>query len=400
MSLQLVRETWYASISVRGVNKKLRRVRINLHLKKSQRIKAREMHDLFEKFASTAMTERNGMTRLDVMDAIERIVCAIGLTGCMDDTVASYALTWLTELEGEVKDSTYVDYKTKALAIAKWGYAKKLTLNSTSPQDVKGFRDELLADGYAPGTVNSYISRLQSFFQHAVDKGLCLRNPVDPVKRCKADDTLKRIAFTDEEVELLLKHSKGEMHDAILLASTIGSAISDTAGMQWNNVNFEKGYIEYERRKTGTNCIYPFRNGLREMLERRWKAGVGVDKGMIFPIYASGVARIRNPSSNQGTTALSNAFLKLIKEAGIDQAFCESKAKEGRTLSRKSWHSLRRYAIDKAIDDHIPEDVRMKMFGHGDKLIHRKYATYDIARICNYIPDSEASILKKETCNA
>ena len=239
-------------------------------------------------------------------------------------------------------------------------------------QDVEKWRKRMLSEGRSPGTVNYMVKILGGAFEGAVRRGEIPLNParaVDPITGITAEGD-RRIPFTHEQVQDLIKAASDEWIGMILLAYHCGLRLTDAAGLTWASVDLSKGVLTYrpkklERRRRSTVSLI-LHSDLVRYLESR-PAGDDPDQA----VFASMKGR-----SSGSAGGLSNEFMSLIDKAGIRQLYGREKTGKGRRLSLLSFHSLRHSFVSKAhvaAKGTVSGEVLKGMSGHSTDAAHEIY---------------------------
>lgn len=130
-------------------------------------------------------------------------------------------------------------------------YLGNIYLEDIKPLHLQNLYDKLLIDGrkdkkggLSARTVLSIHRIIYSSLHQAVKWQLLIRNVADNVEPPKAKK-YKANYLTDEQTEQLLKVSKNtDIYIPIAIAIYTGARRGEILGLNWNNVNLEKGYIK------------------------------------------------------------------------------------------------------------------------------------------------------------
>jgi integrase/recombinase XerD len=120
--------------------------------------------------------------------------------GVVDRPTNALVAAWLaTHRSNNTRDA----YQRDVAAFARWCAAHNRDPLRTRSADLDRYRDETLAGGASPGTVNRRLSAIASFFRYATGTGVIAENPADAVERPPHDaDTFPTL--DDGEVTSLL----------------------------------------------------------------------------------------------------------------------------------------------------------------------------------------------------
>jgi integrase len=119
---------------------------------------------------------------------------------------------------------------------------------SLAPEDIIKWKDDLVAAGLTPKTINDgYLACMRTLFGYGVDNRLIAENPALKIKATgKSGKT--RIGYTNAEVSRLLEAAKLETSPARRwlpwLAAQTGSRISEVAQL-WGNFVKQEGDVWY-----------------------------------------------------------------------------------------------------------------------------------------------------------
>ena len=76
-----------------------------------------------------------------------------------------------------------------------------------------------------------------------------------------------------------------------------------------------------------------------------------------------------------GSRGLSNQFRELMNRAGLESGVARARdGKAGRTVSSRSFHSLRHSFVSAMMNAGIAPEVRQKLTGHSSLAIHQGYS--------------------------
>ena len=125
-------------------------------------------------------------------------------------TFTDWADTWYKDYESQVAASTYAGY-VYTLNILK-GYFKDTPLDKILPIHINGFFDSLVAKDYSHSMISKCRAMLIQIFDAAEANMLVGFNPARKAKAVKAgDEESKKDAFTEEEVEQIIKNHKDDL---------------------------------------------------------------------------------------------------------------------------------------------------------------------------------------------
>ena len=277
-------------------------------------------------------------------------------------SVEKFLHEWLTGKEVMNKPGTVERYtNTVRLFLSFLGDKAKAPLTAISASHIESFLHHRLAHGAAPKTAIVDIKTLSTAFNRADRKGIVLKNPVLAVELPKEQSSVRDV-FTHGQVGQLLKTvgDKSEWFTLILLGYCTGARLSDCVQMKWENVNFKKGVIAYQQKKTGKNLLVPIHQDLMHHLsfisEFFWE-------GYLCPELAK--------RGTGGKHGLSESFNRLVKRAGIDPLEIQGMGK--RKFRRLTFHSLRHSFNSALAEAGVSQEVRMKLTGHSSVAMNSRY---------------------------
>lgn len=121
---------------------------------------------------------------------------------------SKWAHTWYADFQGQVQDSTYANYKyTLKTLVAHFG---DRPLNTIKQIDVNRFLTHLQKTGCSSSKINKCKAMLVQIFSAAEENDLVMKNPALHAKVVRDPNQISnkntKDAFTDEEVDLLMKY--------------------------------------------------------------------------------------------------------------------------------------------------------------------------------------------------
>ncbi len=126
-----------------------------------------------------------------------------------DSNVRALVSDWHAALDlqvnaGELAETTATTYKRGMGQFLEWAEQRE----TLSDETIRQWKADLLAEGYKPGAVNTWLAGVRAFFAWAVGARRLLHNPAAAVKGAKRTGTSKahkRSALTDAEVLRVLE---------------------------------------------------------------------------------------------------------------------------------------------------------------------------------------------------
>lgn len=290
-------------------------------------------------------------------------------TQCMQG-VCGYLNDWLLTCKpGSFKN----DKSAVKEFLAFLGPAQNMPLDAVTPDHAKRFMEKQM-ERVSSGTTGNLIGCLKKAFNRAIDKRLIDYNPFRGVSP-KKDDTQQRRAFTEEEIERLVKILPGEWPDMIRVCLyTGGQRLGDIATLKWEQIDLEGGLIAMTTQKTKRRMNKPIIAPLMAVLSRRQAESVSK---YVFPLAAAKHAQAGGTSSK-----LSLEFTGLLKEHGfIEDDTKAPRQGDRRTLSALSFHCLRYSVVTILRNAGVPPDLTRELVGHASEQVERIYYTPDMMTI-------------------
>lgn len=126
------------------------------------------------------------------------------------------------------------------------------SIDSIKPSDAKEWAIRMSENGFAYSTINNYKRSLKASFYIAIQDDYVRKNPFDfQLNTVIDDETVPKIALTEEQVEKLLDFAKADEtyrknHDEILILLKTGLRISEFGGLTLSDLDFEKRLIHVD----------------------------------------------------------------------------------------------------------------------------------------------------------
>jgi integrase len=284
-------------------------------------------------------------------------------------TVTGWLTGWLKAEQGAVAQTSFDKYSQIVTAfLAFLGSRAHVALEAVTTEDFLRYRDQQLAQGRAPRTVNFTIRRtLKRAFQAAVDQGYLKRNPVAAVRHLRDAGTEKGV-FTPEQIRLLVDSAEGDWKGLILAGYCTGARLGDLARLRWGQVDLEERSVSFTQKKTNAKIKVPVHPELEDFLLSRSVPDDGTKP--LFPTLCH--------LGTSGDYGLSSCFRKVMERAGISGGLARVKTGEaGRNVNRLSFHSLRHSFTSALANAGVPPEVRQKLTGHADAKSHAVYTHHE-----------------------
>lgn len=316
---------------------------------------------------------------------IGEIMEASGQGALKEQSCRDWIDEWLREKEATVKPATVAFYKstTKDFLNFLEGRADN-HLETVSQEDIRRYRDSIVANGRTGKTANHKLKCVRSIFRDAVKASLIIHNPADAVKQVKEDDSTSREPFTVREIERLISAAtSADWKGMILLGAFAGIRISDCAQLMAGNIDLTRKIIRFKPRKTdrkGQILEIPLHPELLTYFERNPPSPF--DATPLFPKL--------NKVTASGRNGLSARFRRIMKDAEVSRDVTRT-AEDGaaRETASRSFHSLRHSFTSMLANAQVSEEVRQKMTGHTESTTHQLYTHLELKTLrkaVNFIP--------------
>src|SRR5258708_10740724 len=247
-------------------------------------------------------------------------------------TVAQYFKDWLEAEKPTVSQNSYIK-KEQAVRLLLESLVDRafLSIESVTEADIVKLRDELLAAGRRPATVNGLVRKIIAQpFRQAQKKGLIRVDPVAGLKPVRGDRVEKH-TFTAEQIQRLFNTARGDWKGMVVAGFYTGARLGDLANLTEGNVDLFERTITFTQKKTGAKIKIPITEDLHaHLMTLPMKDN---PKAPVFPtLYGK---------TSSGASGLSAAFGRLMKRAGIDQGTIRERGNGvSRRVSGLSFHSL------------------------------------------------------------
>lgn len=323
------------------------------------------------------MAQGGTLTEVHSRKIISDILESTGQMALHSATVREFFGEWLKSKRATTAKATarrYSDVVDDFLELL--GDRAGMLLSGLTPRDIQAFRDRELKDGKANKTVNLAVKTIRVALNSARKQGYLLSNPADAVDLLPNNSAI-RSTFTPEQLKALLAVANSEWQGMLLLGACAGLRIQDAARLSWSSIDLERKVIHFLPQKTA-------KGERRQELEtpilpdlERYLLKVPVkSKRPDAPIFA-GLSKKRATGRN----GLSNAFSRLITEAGINnEPASEKREGKGRTVFRLGFHSLRHTFVSLMANMGVSQELRKKIVGHTSN-VHDRYTHLEIETI-------------------
>ncbi len=207
-------------------------------------------------------------------------------------------------------------------------FGKNRTIDSIMPDDFRKLRVRL-GKGAAPVSLLNAVARCKSVFKFAHDDGLILhpirfgrsfdkpsREVIRRHRQAKQAEHGLRM-FEAEELRLILDNAKQPIKAMIMLAINTGFGNNDCAQLPTRAVDFETGWLDFGRPKTGVPRRIPLWPEtlalLQEACSSRPKAKHAADSKQMF-LTATGLRWVRAGRNGCSINPVGIQFAALLEE--------------------------------------------------------------------------------------
>jgi len=282
----------------------------------------------------------------------------------------TFFTTWLANSAKGRSERTLLRYTKVAGDFLKFlGERSKQDIRTVSGPDVQGFINKEASKGKGSTTVALNAKILRAVFNTALRGGLIEKNPAAVLEVAPIEQEARE-PFTNGEIGALLAASAGtDWETAILLGAYGGLRIGDACNLKWEDVHLDSKIIELIPQKTSRKKKR-LRVPIHPTLQKHLEAIASRDSEKRSKFVCSELAG--QPAG--GRAGLSRAFMDLMETAGVDNKATNKKEGLGRAFSRKSFHSLRHFAVTTLANLGIAQDVRQKIAGHADQKMTERYS--------------------------
>ena len=238
-------------------------------------------------------------------------------------------------------------------AFVKWAKKDEMDFGDVDDAMVEKYAKYL--DHFAAGTYNKHLNCLTLVWR-AVGRSAGVRvNPWADLPR-KDKDSHRRRDLEQEEIELILAATKGELRDLINIGLHTGMRLGDCCLLQWEAFKAD-GTVVVKTQKTGQEIRLSSANLLAAL-------GRTGSTGDVLPDTAE--LYRRDPA------AVSKQITRAFERAGITTT-----AKEkgwGKARSHASFHSLRHTFASRLINSGVPIAMVRELVGHSSEKMTEHYS--------------------------
>jgi integrase len=253
----------------------------------------------------------------------------------------------------DLMDALKADYQIRGIARmqnlstikrarADFGMIRATALTS---QDVDGYIQDRLAEGYAKATINRILQVLKQSYTLA-------KLPAPEIRKLDESDNVRRGFFAESEIRKVIANLSPALADFTLFAWLCGMRKSEIASLRWEDVDGDCIRLRAENAKNGKSRALPLEGELAELIARRKAArqvkvnGTVMLSALIFHRKGEAIREFRK------------AWAAACTKAGV----------------RRLFHDLRRSAVRNMISAGVPQTIAMKISGHETPSMFQRYA--------------------------
>lgn len=226
------------------------------------------------------------------------------------------------------------------LVIERWKkYRKNCKAKTTTKNGYKEL-DRLVSKS----AINREMRSLSKMFSIAVDNGWLENNPFFKVKKFREENKQMRV-LTPAEEKVLLEKSEGCYIKPILICALhTGMRSAEIKNLKWSCVNFEEGYLDVLKTKSGRPRQIPLSNLLVSELSNIKRLSSYV---------------FTNPKTLKPYTNIRDRFMDICEKNGIDSI---------------RFHDLRHTAATRMVSSGIDIVVVQDILGHANLSVTQRYS--------------------------
>lgn len=233
---------------------------------------------------------------------------------------------------GEIEVRSFKNYFTACSQVVEF-FGKNRLVNNLVADDFEAFRASL-AKSLGPVSLGNRVGLIRMIFKFGFDNGLISQPVRYGQSFAKPSQKVLRVArsrdgqkmFEAAEVLAILDAADPTLKAMTLLAINAGHGNSDVANLKQSSLDFETGWLNFPRGKTGIGRrvrLWPETiSALKVAIERRPKPKDKANSDLCF-ITQNGHKWVRSgsqsdPEFRSSMNTVSNNFSKLLKKLGIN----------------------------------------------------------------------------------
>lgn len=209
-------------------------------------------------------------------------------------------------------------YETKARHIVRI-LGEETPINSLTRSMVQEFIGQRVKEEAASTTIHKEIVTLRQALKEAKERGVFSGDPVGVIPRFSAKYKPKDRHLSPAELESLLRELQPNRKLWVMICAFAGLRASEVEGLQWEHVDFGRGWI----RVYGTKTAGSFRRVPILAQLRPWLEAFDANEGAIVTPWGNNRRDLHAACARAGIAKLSpndlrRTFTSWMKQAGID----------------------------------------------------------------------------------
>ncbi len=246
---------------------------------------------------------------------------ALGLHQAPSTTrLSAFSESFLAHQTGRRDDKTVAGQRMHLARFLE--HAGDTMLSEIRPLHVTTFLESVTT---VPGTWNRYRTSLHRMFQHAIQLGEVVANPVARVPRQREERKPPRFLTTEERERVLAAVKDQPLEIAVALGAFAGLRRAEICRLEWGDVDLERGQLIVRKAKSKRFRAVPIARRLSEILARAPRGespfvALRDGKPWTINIMSKEVAdlghRLGLSAKLRGPHALRETFASLLAEVG------------------------------------------------------------------------------------
>jgi integrase len=302
------------------------------------------------------------------------------------ETVAALAQRWLDSMSVDMRPVTKSGYVNASKAVIRHFQDRRVV--SIRKSDVKRFINWLRTEGkvsgkpYSVGSARYALLALGQMMQLAVEDGLIIANPVKQLEKNERpkDTTAKPETprWTVDELAAFITEADKDELAAVLRLSACGMTRADIAGLQWRDIDLDRGVLHIAR---GAVWVQGKGIDVREPKSRNRKRVVAFETMQPGTAEKLRALKVRRAAEQLATgPAYSNPEGFVVVDGLGQQPNPERYSERFRTVARRAGlpayrlHALRHTLADAFTRGGIPDVIGAGVLGHDVKVYQSSYA--------------------------
>lgn len=156
-------------------------------------------------------------------------------------TLSACMTSWLSELRGSVKQSSYQTYRSLAEKHVLPAIGS-MPLPQVTAEAIFNFAENLIVSGLACSTVKGICRLVSACLRYALEEGHIAKNPCRKL-RIPMEQMEKQRILTNPEQERVSRAAQESSELSVLLAAYTGMRLGEICALKWTDIDWEKGTI-------------------------------------------------------------------------------------------------------------------------------------------------------------